>query len=157
MKRVHTLARVHVSATHCNTLQHTATHCNTNICMNRVHTLALVHVSATHCDTLQDTATHCNTLQHKHMHELCPHSCTCSCVMPHTHTQGIATHECQVYCSVSAASCHITSHHMCNTRHATHMNKSWADSRGTPTARGRQCRMSKKKNVTCVTQDTPHT
>ena len=68
MKRVHTLARVHVSATHCNTLQHTATHCNTNICMNRVHTLALVHVSATHCNTLQRSATHCNTLQHTASH-----------------------------------------------------------------------------------------
>ena len=40
------------SATHCNTLQHTATHCNT-----------LQH-TATHCNTLQHTATHCNTLQH---------------------------------------------------------------------------------------------
>jgi len=36
------------TATHCNTLQHTATHCK--------HT-------ATHCNTLQYTATHCNTLQ----------------------------------------------------------------------------------------------
>jgi len=37
-----------LTATHCNTLQHTATHC----------------LTATHCNTLQHTATHCNTLQH---------------------------------------------------------------------------------------------
>ena len=41
-----------MTATHCNTRQHTATHGNT-----RQHT-------ATHCNTLQHTATHCNTRQH---------------------------------------------------------------------------------------------
>ena len=40
----------HMTATHCNALQHAATHCNT-----------LQH-TATHCNTLQHTATHCNTL-----------------------------------------------------------------------------------------------
>ena len=43
------------SATHCNTLQHTAAHCST-----------LQHTT-THCNTLQHTATHCNTLQHTQM------------------------------------------------------------------------------------------
>jgi len=37
------------TATHCNTLQHTATHCNR---------------TATHCNALQHSATLCNTLQH---------------------------------------------------------------------------------------------
>ena len=41
------------TATHCNTLQHTATRMQ--------HT-------ATHCNTLQRTATHCNTLQHTVTH-----------------------------------------------------------------------------------------
>ena len=44
------------SATHCNTLQHTATHCNI-ICGKRPARQAI-------CKTLQHTATHCNTLQH---------------------------------------------------------------------------------------------
>ena len=45
-----------LTATHCNTLQHTPTHCDT-----------LRH-TATHCNTLQHTATHCNTLQHTAAH-----------------------------------------------------------------------------------------
>ena len=45
-------------ATHCNTLQHAATH---HLCKTRAHT-------ATHCNTLQHTATHCNTLQHTATH-----------------------------------------------------------------------------------------
>ena len=44
------------TATHCNTLQHTATLRST-----------LQH-TATHCNTLQHTATHCNTLQHSATH-----------------------------------------------------------------------------------------
>ena len=60
------------TATHCNTLQHTATRhtygsvltsslmdCTLSVC----HYNALQHI-ATHCNTLQHTATHCNTLQH---------------------------------------------------------------------------------------------
>ena len=42
----------HVTATHCNTLQHAAIHCNT------------LQPTAIHFSTLQQTATHCNTLQH---------------------------------------------------------------------------------------------
>ena len=38
------------------TLQHTATHCNT-----------LQHTATTHCNSLQHTATHCNTLQHTYI------------------------------------------------------------------------------------------
>jgi len=69
------------TATHCNTLQHTATHCKTR-CNALQHTATHLtrtpHVSscatllvcfitlqhtAIHCNTLQHTATHCNTLQ----------------------------------------------------------------------------------------------
>ena len=39
-------------------LQHTATHCNT-----LQHTAITLQHTATHCNTLQHTATHCNTLQ----------------------------------------------------------------------------------------------
>jgi len=47
-----------ISATHCNTLQHTATRCNT-------HTNLSYHwIGATHCIAPQHTATYCNTLQH---------------------------------------------------------------------------------------------
>jgi len=46
-------------ATHCNTLYHTATHCNT-----LQHTALPSGCPATHCTTLYHTATHCNTLQH---------------------------------------------------------------------------------------------
>ena len=53
VSRTHDNMMVHIiTATYCNTLQHTATHCNT-----------LQH-TATHCNTLQHTATHCDTLQH---------------------------------------------------------------------------------------------
>jgi len=44
-----------LTATHCNTLQHTATH-------------FILSLTATHCNTLQHTATHCNTLQHTWFH-----------------------------------------------------------------------------------------
>ena len=62
------------TATHCNTLQHTATHCNT-----------LQH-SATHCNTLQHSATHCNTLQYTVTR------CTMSCSESHTIYRLTATH-----------------------------------------------------------------
>ena len=59
-----------VTATHCNTLQHTATHCTTH-CSTLQHTEThcntLQHTAqhtAAHCNTLQHTATHCDTLQH---------------------------------------------------------------------------------------------
>jgi len=62
------------TATHCNTLQHTATHCNTP----HTHTHLTCGASwfaicrmktvptdtATHCNTLQHTAKNCNTPQH---------------------------------------------------------------------------------------------
>jgi len=59
-----------ISATHCNTLQHTATHneymtgsfwIQVSLCNTLQHT-------ATHRNTLQHTATHCNTLQHTATH-----------------------------------------------------------------------------------------
>ena len=47
------------TATHCNTLQHTATLSNMHMDHhNYMNTIRL------HCNTLQHTATHCNTLQH---------------------------------------------------------------------------------------------
>jgi len=46
------------TATHCNTLQHTATHFDTS---------TLKH-TATHCYTLRRSAIHCNTLQREHLH-----------------------------------------------------------------------------------------
>ena len=64
------------TATHCNTLQHTATHCNilqhtatrcNTLQHTRTHSITLQD-SATHCNTLQHTATHCNTLQHTFWH-----------------------------------------------------------------------------------------
>ena len=45
------------TATHCNTLQHTATHCTT------LQQWIQWNIWRTHCNTLQHTATHCNTLQ----------------------------------------------------------------------------------------------
>ena len=48
-----------ITATRCNTLQHTATHCNT-----MQHTATHRQHTATHCNTIQDTATQCNILQH---------------------------------------------------------------------------------------------
>ena len=85
-----------VSATRCNTLQHTATLCNT-----------LQH-SATHCNTLQHTTTHCNTLQHARWH--LQHTATL-CNTPH-HT---ATH----YYTMQ----HTPTHCNTLTRHpATHSN-----------------------------------
>jgi len=48
------------TATHCNTLQHTATQMQ--------HTRNTLQHTATHCNTLQHTATHCNTLPHTAIH-----------------------------------------------------------------------------------------
>jgi len=56
----HTHPRYICSATHCNTLQHTATQ-HHHYRMLTLATSALQH-TATHCNTLQHTATHCNTL-----------------------------------------------------------------------------------------------
>jgi len=57
------------TATHCNTLRHTATHCNCNTLQKKrraddLDALIYLQHPATHCNTLQHTATHCNTLQH---------------------------------------------------------------------------------------------
>jgi len=54
------------TATHRNTLQHTATHC-AYVYMKKLHAYhyrsnKLQHTS-THCNTLQHTATHCSTLR----------------------------------------------------------------------------------------------
>jgi len=62
----HTANTLQHTATHCNTLQHAATHCNTLQRTTTHCTLTRQH-TATHCNilhTLQHTATHCNTLLH---------------------------------------------------------------------------------------------
>ena len=56
------LWRPQLSATHCNTLQHTATNYNT-LYHTTTHCTTLPH-TAPHYPTLQHNATHCNTLQH---------------------------------------------------------------------------------------------
>jgi len=66
----------HLTAIHCNTLQHIATHCDilqhTATCCNTLRR------NATHCDTLQHTATYCNTLRHLATHcDLLQHTATC--------------------------------------------------------------------------------
>jgi len=85
------------TATHCNTLQHTActatqcTHCNTlqhsartAAHCNTLHTAQHTATQCTHCNTLQHTAhtaTHCNivhTLQHTATHHSIRISCNCS-------------------------------------------------------------------------------
>ena len=53
---------------HCNTLQHdiareTSSHMTSHLCDTATHCNTLQH-TATHCNTLQHTATHCNTPQH---------------------------------------------------------------------------------------------
>jgi len=61
-------ARIHTSqtATHCNTLQHTATHRGTLHTWAPKSVWARIHTShiETRCNTLQHTATHYKTLQH---------------------------------------------------------------------------------------------
>ena len=52
------------TATHCNTLQHTATRSFHEWHDSFVSVTGLNVYSATHCNTLQHSATHCNTLQH---------------------------------------------------------------------------------------------
>jgi len=98
------------TATHCNTLQHTATHCAANTLAfpyTRGQTNPLVQVqsyldiytyethcniqkhTALHCNTLHHTATHCYTLQHTkyspiyvyiHSHIRIPHVHAYSCI-----------------------------------------------------------------------------
>jgi len=50
------------TATHCNTLQHTAIHCCSLRQERKVWIITLQH-TATHCNTLQHTATHCCSLR----------------------------------------------------------------------------------------------
>jgi len=71
---------LHLTATHCISLQRTATHCNTGrpahaaaspaTCISKMYathcnSLQALHLPATHCNTLQLIATHCNTLQQR--------------------------------------------------------------------------------------------
>jgi len=73
LQRADTLTlAMHLTARHCNTLQHTAIHCNTlqHTAPHRTtphHTAvhcSTLHHTAPHCTTLHHTATHCNTLLH---------------------------------------------------------------------------------------------
>jgi len=60
-----TLVSLQITATHCNTLQHTGTHGNTR--HTATHGNTRQH-TATHCNTRQHTTTHCNTQQHTATH-----------------------------------------------------------------------------------------
>jgi len=55
----HTATQLHILRLRCGTLQHTATHCNT-----LQHNYTSSGSGAAHCNTLQHTATHCNTTTH---------------------------------------------------------------------------------------------
>jgi len=73
------------TASHCNTLQHTAARCSTLQC------------TTTHCNALQHTAARCSTLQHTAAH--------CNTRLQHTYTatrtlQHTATHiHCNTHCN----------------------------------------------------------
>jgi len=77
---VATMIALQLTATHCNTPQHTTTHHNTlskhqvifiikvgHWSLRRLHCITLHH-TATHCIALQHTASHCITLQHAAAH-----------------------------------------------------------------------------------------
>jgi len=89
------------TATHCNTLQHTATIRRT--CANSlVHAIqktqyrlqhAAAHWTATHCNTLQHTATRCNTLQHTELQHTAAHWTATHCnTLQHTATHCNTLH-----------------------------------------------------------------
>jgi len=133
------------TATHCNTLQHTATHCNITLLPCALATLqhtvtqhcCSVHLrhcyTATHCSTLQHTATHCNTTHlrycvtlqqktsadtattHRHTYSKLGHSRGAWGWLQHCNTTHCSTHN-------SAIDCNIP--HACNTlqRSRTHCN-----------------------------------
>ena len=69
------------TATHCNTLQHTATHYNR-------YTSTYLYVLDAYAHTLQHTATHCNTLQQIHKHILICVGCIRVVCTRHTQTQA---------------------------------------------------------------------
>jgi len=58
------------TATHCNTLQHSAHNTHTSAQLRNIGGLVVVVVVvvAVHCNALQHTTTHCNTLQHTPVH-----------------------------------------------------------------------------------------
>jgi len=67
------ISRESSSATHSNTLQHTAIQYNAPNTYRNTHAARILQLqgyqhTATHCNTLQHTATHCNTLQHTATH-----------------------------------------------------------------------------------------
>ena len=71
--------RTSINATPCNTLQHTTTHCNT------------LQRTTTHCNTLHHTATHYTTLQHTSTHYSYSLSSSCTstgCVIATEHGAG---------------------------------------------------------------------
>jgi len=75
---------------HCDTLQHTVTHCNT-LQHSAIHCNTLQH-TATHCNTLQHTATHCNTAQHTATH--CNTLWTHTFRVMHARCRACRTHVC---------------------------------------------------------------
>jgi len=101
-----------VTATHCNTVQHSATHCNMWAIVCEIHLCGLsgdcntLQHTATHCNTPQHTATHCNTLQHTATHcNALQHTATHCNTLQHTAThcntlQHTATHMCAIMCEI---------------------------------------------------------
>jgi len=94
-----------LTATHCNTLQHSATYSITLQHTANPPTLAPAQPSITRCNTIQHTATQCNTLQHmttlQHtakptlpsprsaIHQSLPFIATHCNILQHTSTYGI--------------------------------------------------------------------
>ena len=109
--------------THRNTLQHTATHSvppHISASISATHCNTLQH-TATHCNTLQHTATHCNTLQHTRCHPI-------SVRLSQQHTATLSLQHAATHCNTLLATphqhvclCHTPQHTAthCNTRIAS--------------------------------------
>ena len=104
------------TATHCDTLRHTATHWNTPNawvshfpCATGLRTAAHCNTlqrTATHCNTLRHTATHCNSLEHtRRMSESCPmYNWFTHCnTLQHTATHCNALEYTATYCNTPNA------------------------------------------------------
>jgi len=87
----HTQPTLQYTATHCNTLQHTATRTSGQVLTDLYASFTATHCNtnasftATHCNALQHTATHCNILQHTATH-------TSGHVLTRLYTSFTATH-----------------------------------------------------------------
>ena len=131
---------LHLTATHCISLQRTATHCNTGrpahaaaspaTCISKMYathcnSLQALHLPATHCNTLQLIATHCNTLQQRK-------TCACCRVIRNVRFKNVRNSLILTtphYISLQFTTSHCNSLHLtathCNSLQltATHCNK----------------------------------